>query len=234
MRMKSRLAKWVKMATVSGLVLGGWTQGYGLMIQDGGFDSTTSISIGVPATGSQAWFIKDADRNQYASWSIVDGYALATSGANASGGNANHIQDLRQYYLDVDPNTLYTLTFDYQAIGAGFNGHTGRQESDGFVGDSEIQLQALEYSGVNMSGSLVAVNGLGNIGTQTAGWTQYSVSFLTGASTESIGLKVGALFGAGSQDSFRLDNVSVPDGGMTLSLLGMGMVGLGLLRRKLS
>ncbi len=232
--MKSRFAKWLKMATVSGLVLGGWTQGYGLMIQDGGFETTTTIASGVPAAPSQAWFIKDADRNQYASWSIVDGYALATSGANASGGNANHVQDLRQYYLDVDPNTLYTLTFDYQAIGAGFTGHTGRQESDGFVGDSEIQLQALEYSGADMSGSLVAVNGLGAIGTQTAGWTHYSISFLTGAGTESIGLKVGALFGAGSQDSFRLDNVSVPDGGMTLSLLGMGLVGLGWLRRKLS
>ncbi len=232
--MKSNLGNVLKVATVSLLVLGGWTQSYGVLIQDGGFDTTTTISTGVPTAPSQEWFIKDAARNQYATWAIVNGYAVATPGQVNSWGSADNIQDLRQSYVDVDPNTWYTLSFDYQTIGAGFSGdNVGVGTTDPL--QSELQLQVHQ---ANAGGTVFKTDTLGNanIGAATAGWTHTSYSFLTSADTESINLKFGALFAEGSQgrDSILIDNVSVPDGGMTMTLLGLGMAGLSLLRRKLS
>ncbi|MEI7881236.1 MAG: hypothetical protein WCI95_10215 [bacterium] len=232
--MKSMFANVLKITTVSSLVLGGWSQVYGVLIQDGGFDTTTTISTGVPTAPSQEWFIKDVGVNQYATWAIVDGYAVATPGQVNSWGSADNIQALRQSYIDVNPNTWYTLSFDYQTIGAGFSGdNVGVGTTDPL--QSELQLQVHQ---ANAGGTVIIVDTLGNanIGAATTGWTHTSYSFLTGANTESINLKFGALFAANSQgrDSILVDNVSVPDGGMTMTLLGLGMAGLGLLRRKLS
>ncbi len=232
--MKSKLGNVLKVATVSLMVLGGWTQSYGVLIQDGGFDTTTTISTGVPTAPSQEWFIKDAARNQYATWAIVDGHAEATAGSVHSDNDlAGGIQDLRQSYIDVNPNTWYTLSFDYQTIGAGFSGdNVGEGTTDSMV--SELQLQVHQ---ANAGGTVFKTDTLqnANIGAATAGWTHISYAFLTGADTESINLKFGALFadGAYERDRILVDNVSVPDGGMTMTLLGLGMAGLGMLRRKL-
>jgi hypothetical protein len=225
--MSSKFMKVV--VAVSLLGIGGWTQVYGVAIQDGGFDTTTTIGTGVPA--DQAWFIKDASVNDYATWAIVNGCAVATPGPVNSWGSANNVQALRQYNVAVAANTSYTLSFDYQAIGAGFAGdNVGEGTTDPSL--SEMQMQVLLFN----ANGLTAVTGLGNIGAQTAGWTHASYSFLTGSDTTSVGFKFGALFAAESQgrDSFQLDNVSVPDGGLTVGLLGLGMAGLSLLRRRLS
>ena len=244
--MKSKLGNVVKVATVSLLVLGGWTQVYGLTIQNGDFSSGAILnadgSLGnsyFPGTPNQSWFVQDARENEHATWAIVDGYALATPGQILQGGSAWGKQDLRQYYLAVDPNTTYTITFDYIASGAGFNGTGGMNNQ----GASLVELQALEFSGIecDKGGQLVSVTGLGDIKNATTGWTSYSTTFTTGSGTYAIGLKIGALFGDGAfgRDSFSIDNVmdpptNVPDGGMTMTLLGLGMAGLGMLRRKLS
>jgi hypothetical protein len=137
--------------------------------------------------------------------------AMATPGPNAKGGSDKYIQPLRLYYFSVLPGTQYTVGFWYKAIGPGFTGHTGRLETDGFTGDSELQLQILEAPNPDCTGGWQWPNGL-SIGTAADDWTYASRTFTTLPSTHSIGLKFGILFGDGNRthvtDRFYLDNVT--------------------------
>jgi hypothetical protein len=242
--MKSKLGNVLKVATVSLLVLGGWTQVYGLTIQNGGFEGISSFSGPVqPAYPDQAWWVKDGSGNlgtDYATWSIASGAgiggsacAIATPGALAEGNSENYRVGLRQYYMDVAGDTTYTINFSYKAIGDSFDSALSA------AARSEMGLVVLEsqnIAGGSWQWENLPLNPQMKIGTAANDWTAASYTFTTLSTTKSIGIKFGILFGTeahNSGDSFALDNVSVPDGGMTLGLLGLGMAGLGMLRRKL-
>jgi len=248
--MKSMFGKVLMAVTVSSLVLGGGAQSYALMFENGGFEGLTSIP-GPAQPADQTWWVKDGSGGlgtDYATWSIASGAgiggsdcAVATPGLLAQGNSENYRVGLRQYYLDVDPNTTYTIGFSYKAVGQGFQGITGNGGAADESWMSLVVLESASASGGSWSWGTANNPGM-NIGDQALDWTYASYTFTTLATTESIGVKFGILFGtdaAGSStDKFYLDNVtpstSVPDGGMTMTLLGLGMAGLGLLRRKLS
>jgi hypothetical protein len=171
------------------------------------------IGIANPGHPHETYWVNGVGNNQYAAWSIATNVmaggstAVALPGPNAKGGSSDFLQALRIYNLPVLPNTAYTLGFWYKACGVGFSGDN---VGDGSVDphESEMQLQALEYSNLDGSGSLT-VKGLGNIGAQTNDWTYATYTFTTDPTTHSIGLKFGMLFGEGNRvnptDSFYID-----------------------------
>ncbi len=176
------------------------------------------IGASNPGYPNQTWWINGASGNQYVQWTLgsragVGGSAAAVAipGPNAKGGSDQYILPLRVYYFPVFPVTEYTVGFWYKAIGPGFTGHTGRQESEGFTGDSEMQLQVLEYPNADGSGGPQWPSGL-SIGTPADDWTYAFRTFTTLTNTHSIGLKFCMLFGDGNRtnaaDRFYLDNVT--------------------------
>lgn len=203
-----------------------------------GFEGA-SIGTSNPGNPNQSWWVNGTGGDQYATWSIdptggIDGSACAKAlpGPNAIGGGSGSVVALRQYYLpNVMPNTMYTISFWYKAIGDGFQGIAGQ---NGTYDCSELQVQVLEAPNADCSGGWQWPSAV-NVGTAASEWTRVQYTFTSLETTHGFGLKFGILMGIDNRtsptDVFYLDNVSmtaVPEPGTIASLLS-GVAGMGLM-----
>jgi len=167
-----------------------------------------AIVTSQPACPDPTYWINGTNNNQYAQWGIEVGQGVGGSdavvahpGPTAMGGSANYLQTLRTYYFPVWPNTQYTVSFFYRAIGPGFNGL-------GDAAGSQLQFQALESPNL-AGGAWLSTAGM-NILNESTGWANGLYNFTTTVGTHCVCLKFGVMFGSGNQanpaDSFYLDD----------------------------
>jgi hypothetical protein len=101
-----------------------------------------------------------------------------------------------------------------------------------FPGGGVIPLWSFAYLGVTYSFDLTALTSMMQPGDDTLTLKGHGILHISGFQ-DTVGSWLFTANQAGGTFSFSSSNAAVPDGGTTVALLGLGLAGVGVLRRKL-
>jgi len=202
-------------------------QATSITILNAGFESPDTTSVTTPPTswnvsggGAGVW---DINAFPAGFWSVgaPEGTQIAFISSAPHPGTAAALSQVLGDSLLA--NTIYTLS--------GYVGHPiGFDTSDGTPGGLPTIYTASLYAGGNLLGS---TSGTGPSGT----FTTFNLNFdSTGSAFVGLALEVRLESNQAQTgfDAISLQAQGVPDGGLTIMLLGMSMTGLVWMRRKVS